>query len=126
MVAWWLADYYGGVKYSARFFYYWNNAVHLISFVINAVTIAKIKSELDRRQRLVNELETTREALQIAAAMLRSCPACGKPHDRAEPDVHENSRRAASIHPELAKSLCADCRDADGNANTAVITDLRE
>ena len=48
-ITWLLADYLGGVKYSAPFFYYWNSTIHFLAFIINAVTIAKIKSDLDRR-----------------------------------------------------------------------------
>src|SRR5512136_1444321 len=43
-VSWLLADYFNGEKYSARFYYYWNSAIHFMAFIINAVTIAKIKT----------------------------------------------------------------------------------
>ena len=42
-VAWWLADAMAGAKYSSRFSFWWNSTVHFSAFVINAVTIAKIK-----------------------------------------------------------------------------------
>ncbi len=66
-VSWLLADYFGGVKYSAPFYFYWNSTIHFSAFIINAVTIAKIKKDLDRRQALAAELESARAALRTLA-----------------------------------------------------------
>lgn len=120
MVAWWLADFYSGVKYSARFYYYWNNAVHFIAFLINAVTIARIKSELDRGHRLAQELDATRAALRATASMLTDCLACGKPHGSLETRLVLNPSGMVFDCPELAQALCPECRD--GKSKTAPAT----
>jgi len=73
-VTWLLADYFGGVKYSAPFYYYWNSTIHFLAFIINAVTIARIKSDLDQRQVLAAELEASREKLRAVSALLPTCP----------------------------------------------------
>jgi hypothetical protein len=65
-ITWLLADELSGAKYSTHFYYYWNSSVHFLAFLINAVTIAKIKSDLDRHRQLARELEATREALRAA------------------------------------------------------------
>ena len=80
---WWLADFYSGEKYSARFYYYWNTGIHLLGFLINAVTIAKIKTELDKRHVLAAELEATRSALERLRSQVPTCPACGRPEEGA-------------------------------------------
>jgi hypothetical protein len=108
-IAWLLADYLGGVKYSAPFFYYWNSSIHFLAFIINAVTIAKIKSDLDRRHVLAAELESARETLRAVSVLLPVCPACGKPRDRAEGDPEAEAAALARSCPELARSLCAEC-----------------
>src|SRR5712671_443000 len=54
-VIWYMADRFAGDRYSAPFYGYWNTGMHFASFIINAVTFAKIKSGLDRR----HELERT-------------------------------------------------------------------
>jgi len=77
-VSWLLADYFGGVKYSAPFFYYWNSVIHFVAFIINAVTIAKIKNDLDQRHVLAAELRSAREALRAVSARLPACPVCGQ------------------------------------------------
>ena len=77
-VAWWLADYFNGAKYSARFYYYWNNSIHFLGFVINAVTIATIKTDLDERHVLAAELESTRRQIRSLSAASAPCPFCGK------------------------------------------------
>lgn len=109
-VTWLLADYFSGAKYSASFFYYWNSVIHFLAFIINAVTIAKIKSDLDRRHALAAELESTRETLRTVSALLPACPACGKPRDRAEGNRETGIAALARVRPELAGALCADCR----------------
>jgi hypothetical protein len=112
-VTWLLADYFCGAKYSAPFFYYWNSTIHFLAFMINAVTIAKIKNELDRRHLLAEELQATRETLRAVSALLPSCPACGKPRDRAVDNREAELAVLARERPELAGVLCAECR-ADG------------
>jgi len=108
-----LADYFSGEKYSHRFFYFWNGLIHLLAFLINAVTIAKIKSDLDRRHVLAAELEASRAALRAVCGLLPACPACGKPRVGSGDKETVEMARLAREHTELADLLCADCR-ADG------------
>ena len=102
---WLLADYFGGVKYSAPFFYYWNSAIHFLAFIINAVTIAKIKSDLDRRHALAAELESPRETLRTVSALLPACPACGKPRGHIEGKRETEIAALARACPELTGAL---------------------
>lgn len=90
-LAWALADSYSGAKYSTRFALYWNNGIHFASFIINAVAIARIKAELDRRHQLAAELEALRKTLRAVAGQLPTCPRCGQPHDRASAPDQKNS-----------------------------------
>jgi hypothetical protein len=108
-VTWLLADYLSGAKYSSPFFYYWNSVIHFAAFIINAVTIAKIKSDLDRRHTLAVELEATRESLRALAAQIPVCPACGKPRNGAGNNVEAEMVTLARKHPELVDLLCAEC-----------------
>jgi len=107
-LAWALADSYGGAKYSTRFALYWNNGIHFSSFIINAVAIARIKAELDRRHQLAAELDAARKALRAVAGQLPACPVCGRPHDRSA-DAGETPR-LSQPPVELADALCASCR----------------
>jgi hypothetical protein len=115
-VAWSLADSYSGAKYSTRFFFYWNNAIHFASFLINAVAIAKIKAELDRRHHLAAELEAARSALRAVAGLLPACPVCGKPHDRAARAGAAEQSQVSQPHAELAAALCEQCRSANSES----------
>ena len=125
-VTWLLADYFSGAKYSAPFFYYWNGTIHFLAFVINAVTIAKIKSNVDQRHLLAAELEVAREALRAVSRLLPACPACGKLRDGAADNGGAAPAALACEHPELEVALCADCRadrvkvaDAAGSSASA-------
>lgn len=90
--AWLLADYFGGVKYSTNYIYYWNTTIHFGAFIINAVTIAKIKLDLDRRHVLAKELKITQAKLEALSARLPTCPACGHSFETAsEPDNPKSS-----------------------------------
>jgi hypothetical protein len=78
-LTWWLADSRSGVRYSSSFYLYWNNAIHFVSFVVNAVAIARIKKELDHRRQLAAELEAARAALRAVGRQPGMCPTCGSP-----------------------------------------------
>jgi hypothetical protein len=125
-VTWLLADYFSGAKYSAPFFYYWNSTIHFLAFVINAVTIAKIKSDVDQRHLLAAELEVAREALHTVSRLLPACPACGKPRDEAADNGDAALAALTCEQPGIEVALCAGCRadrakvaDAAGSAASA-------
>ncbi len=81
-VAWLLADYYGGVKYSNNYVYYWNSVIHFAAFIINAVTIAKIQVDLNQKHVLAKELKATQATLLTLSARPSSCPSCGQSLDQ--------------------------------------------
>ncbi|MEO6245366.1 MAG: hypothetical protein ABIQ12_08010, partial [Opitutaceae bacterium] len=70
-VTWWLADRFNGVNFSSRFYIYWNLAIHFLAFVINAVTIAKIKRQLDDRHALEAELIRVQRLLEEKTESVR-------------------------------------------------------
>lgn len=82
-VTWWLADRSNGVVYSSRFAFYWNLTIHFLAFVVNAVTIAKIRRDLDERHQLLMQLRQSRSGPQPDTAC--TCPNCGYRPASAEP-----------------------------------------
>src|SRR5437016_543692 len=78
-VIWYMADRYAGDRYSTPFYGYWNTAMHFTTFIINAVTFAKIKSSLDQRHELERALKESREQLRQVARPTPLCPQCRKP-----------------------------------------------
>ena len=77
-VVWYAADRYAGDRYSAPFYGYWNTGMHFTTFIINAVTFAKIKSSLDQRHELERALVETRGQLRQVARQTPLCPQCRK------------------------------------------------
>jgi hypothetical protein len=67
-VVWYLADRYAGDRYSSPFYGYWNTGMHFASFIINAVTFAKIKSSLDQRHELERALRESQEQVRRLTA----------------------------------------------------------
>ena len=53
--------------------------MHFTTFIINAVTFAKIKSSLNQRHELERALMETREQLRQVAGLTPVCPQCRKP-----------------------------------------------
>ena len=76
---WWFADRLAGDKYSSAFIGYWNTAMHFGTFIINAVAIAKVKSTLDQRHQLADELAEARRHAGELAALLPLCTGCRQP-----------------------------------------------
>ena len=66
-VIWYVADRFAGDRYSIPFYGYWNTGMHFITFIINAIAFAKIKSSLDQRHELERALAETREQLRQLA-----------------------------------------------------------
>jgi len=108
-IAWWLADALAGAKYSSRFSFWWNSTVHFSAFVINAVTIAKIKLDLRQRDELAAKLEATRQTLRAAAKVLPACPLCGKIHSPTGQSNPAELRELAQGNADLSGALCGEC-----------------
>ena len=87
-VVWYAADRYAGDRYSAPFYGYWNTGMHFTTFIINAVTFAKIKSSLNQRNELERALKEARERLRQVARLRSSSPitkAPPQPRDQLAP-----------------------------------------
>jgi hypothetical protein len=108
-IAWWLADALAGAKYSSHFSFWWNSTVHFSAFVINAVTIAKIRLDLRQRHELAAKLETARQTLRAAAKILPTCPLCGKAHPQPGRNGQAELRDLARDNADLSGALCAEC-----------------
>ena len=78
-VIWYLADRYAGDRYSTPIYGYWNTGMHFTTFLINAVTFAKIKSNLDQRHALERELKAAREQLKQLVELAALCPQARQP-----------------------------------------------
>jgi hypothetical protein len=113
-ITWWLADAFAGARYSSRFYFWWNSTIHFSAFVINAVTIAKIRLDLNQRDELAAKLETARQALRAAAKVLPACPICGKAHPQSEPSGQAELRDLARGNPDLSHALCGECAHPRG------------
>jgi hypothetical protein len=108
-IAWWLADAFAGAKYSSRFSFWWNSTVHFSAFVINAVTIAKIRLDLRQRDELAAKLEAARQTLRTVAKVLPSCPICGKVHPQTGRNGPAELRDLARGNTDLSSALCGEC-----------------
>jgi cytochrome c-type biogenesis protein CcmH/NrfF len=86
-VIWFVADRYAGDRYSHPFFAYWNTGMHFTTFIVNAVTFAKIKSVLDQRHALERDLANAREQLRQLAGTPTRCPQCQRPQVLEAPGV---------------------------------------
>jgi len=108
-IAWWLADALAGAKYSSQFSFWWNSTIHFSAFVINAVTIAKIRLELSQRDELAARLEAARQALRATARVLPACPLCGKVHPQTGQNVQAELRDLARDNADLGGAICGEC-----------------
>lgn len=67
-LTWWLADRSAGQTYSSDFVLYWNTAIHIGCFVINAISISKTREMVDRHHELEILLRQRDAELQAARA----------------------------------------------------------
>jgi hypothetical protein len=73
-VVWYTADRYAGDRYSVPFYGYWNTGMHFASFIINAVSFAKIKSSLDQRHELERALVQSQARVKYLSGLIPVCP----------------------------------------------------
>src|SRR5208282_4015776 len=90
-----------------------------LAFVINAVTIAKIKLELRQRHELSAKLEAARQTLRAAARVLPCCPLCGKAHPQTGRDGPAELRDLARGNADLSGALCGECAHPGGDGDGA-------
>lgn len=118
-VIWYTADRYAGDRYSAPFYGYWNTGMHFVTFIVNAVTFAKIKSSLGQRRELERALLETREQVKQLTGLIPRCPQCGKP-SVPEPFRAKAEAGLAAIPSEiLPATLCDDCGEPIRPGNPA-------
>jgi hypothetical protein len=94
-VIWCLADRFGGNRYSSPFYAYWNTGMHFTTFIINAVTFAKIKAGLLRRQELERALHETRQQMERPVGATALCPHC---HNAYLPEFRVARTEAPRAH----------------------------
>lgn len=99
---WFVADMFAGEKYSSAFLMYWNTAIHIGCFVINAITISKIKATIDSRRQLAKELSQARSELHQLRGWLGICAHCS------------SVRPADSSHEEMSGYLKASALAREG------------
>ena len=116
-LVWYMADRYAGNHYSAPFFGYWNTGMHFTTFIINAVTFAKIKSSLGQRYQLERALAESREEVKQLAGLIRLCPQCHKPHVPESPRAKAEACLTAMPSESLPTPLCDDCREQATSRN---------
>ena len=113
-VTWLVADSCRGAKYSRPFFYYWNSTIHFLAFLVNAVTIARIKRDLDRYHAIQRELVLSRKALRAVTALAPRCPACGRPQNLSEAQNLEMVGWMAA-DPDVRDLVCLECHSSFEN-----------
>lgn len=111
-VIWYVADRYAGDRYSTPFFGYWNTGMHFTSFIINAVTFAKIKSSLDQRHELARALLAAQNQLKRLAGLIPRCPRCHEPHiSEPTPAKADECLAAAPLEAAPDAPLCGHGRE---------------
>ena len=118
-IIWYVADGYAGDRYSAPFYGYWNTGMHFATFIINAVTFAKIRSSLGQRHQLERALAESREQVKQLTGLIPCCPQCGKPYVREPLRAKAEASLAAMPSEALAAVLCDDCRERLGPSHPA-------
>ncbi len=62
---WFYADRLTGQRYSSNFMFWWNSAVRCGCFVINAVSMVKIREHVEVRRKLERELAAARAEAEV-------------------------------------------------------------
>jgi hypothetical protein len=109
-VIWYTADRYAGDRYSAPFYGYWNTGMHFTTFIINAITFAKIKSSLNQRRELERALTESREQVKQLAGLIPICPQCHQPYLPEPLRAKAATCLAPAPSEPLPATLCNDCR----------------
>ncbi len=118
-VIWYMADRYAGDHYSRLFYGYWNTGMHFTTFIINAVTFAKIKSSFDQRRELERVLEESRSQRQQLLSVLPVCSRCRKPFLPVSLRIKSKTEPTATAVKDIPEALCDDCLHRAVSADSA-------
>ncbi len=120
-VVWYMADRYAGDHYSRPFYGYWNTGMHLTTFIINAVTFAKIKSSFGQRHELERALGESRSQLQQLLNVLPVCSRCHKPFLPESMPVKSQTDSTGLAIKGVPEDLCDDCRHRVVSVNSVSV-----
>jgi len=121
-IIWYMADRAAGDRYSTPFYGYWNTGMHFTTFLINAVTFAKIKFSLDQRHQLERDLVESRQQVGQLAGLISLCPQCHKPHVPEPLRAKAGSCLTAMPGEGLPAALC-EYRQANAETSVSKPTD---
>ena len=87
----------------------WNTVVHFAFFAISALLIYEVRSNLDKREKLINELQQALDQVKTLSGLLPMCSSCKKIRDDQgywnQVEVYISDHSEA----EVSHGLCPDC-----------------
>ncbi len=106
--AWFLAD-YNAYRYSSEFYRYWNMGIRLVTFLVNALTTATIRRNVDGYRKMRLERNKLLEQIEETSSLLPVCRSCGEFRD--DEDYRELLSRYVRARTETGApgGLCPDC-----------------
>ena len=70
-IAWWLADRFGGHRYSSQFFSYWNGSICFVAFAVIGLVVGQLRQTLDKREQINAELSKALADLRQSTEKIR-------------------------------------------------------
>jgi hypothetical protein len=108
-IIWFLSDIYSSHPYSSVFFAIWNTAIRLLSFLIIAYTMSKIRFLLTEERKLSKDLRDALVQIKTLSGLIPICASCKKIRDdkgywnQLETYIQEHSEA------EFSHGICPDC-----------------
>jgi len=108
-IIWLLSDIYSSHSYSSVFLAIWNTAIRLLSFLIIAYTMSKIRFLLTEERKLSKDLRDALVQIKTLSGLIPICASCKKIRDdkgywnQLETYIQEHSQA------EFSHGICPDC-----------------
>jgi len=108
-IVWAAADFYAGNPYSHSSYAIWNIIIRLVSFVMIAFTVARIRILLDQERSVSDQLEKTLSEVKALSGLLPICAGCKKIRNDAGywQQIEEYIEKHSNA--QFTHGLCHDC-----------------
>ncbi len=104
-----VADYYSGKIYQDYLIEFWNSFFLLVFFLVVAILVSGLRFEIDKREKLILELQTALNEIRTLSGLLPICSWCKKIRDDSGYWQQVEHYVAEHSEAEFTHGICPEC-----------------
>ena len=108
-LGWYIADFQSGHTYTSSFYAVWNTIIRLLSFVVIAFLVAKVRALFIHERAISEELEQTLSEVKVLEAFLSICAVCKRIRNEQGSWEHLETYIGERSGTQFSHGYCPEC-----------------